>query len=77
MYALPALGQTCSDDGGIMGELIMTDVKIPFMPDLIMRLLSGGTLRRADSNQKAGRKWGHSRSALDLIRKYAPRVHND
>jgi hypothetical protein len=55
----------------------MKDVKIPVMPDLITRLLSGGTLRRADSNQKAGKKWGQSRSALDLIRKHASRVHSD
>lgn len=54
----------------------MTDVKIPFMPDLIARLLSAGTLRRADSNQKAGQQWRQSRSALNLIRKQAPRVHN-
>lgn len=55
----------------------MKDVKIPFMPDLIARLLSGGTLRRADSNQKSAKQWRQSRSALNLIRKHAPRVHND
>ena len=55
----------------------MKDVKIPFMPDLITRLLSGGTLRRADSHQKAGKKWEESQLALDLIRRHATRVHKD
>jgi hypothetical protein len=56
----------------------MKDVKIPFMPDLITRLLSGGTLRRADSHQKAGKNGGgESRLALDLIGRHATRVHKD
>lgn len=55
----------------------MKDVKIPCMPNLIMRLLSGGTLRRAAPHQEAVKKRGESLLTLDLIRRPAPRVHKD
>src|SRR5690349_5509997 len=57
---------------GLLGGLAMKEIKIPFTPNLIFRLLSGGTLRRADSNQKAGRNGGKPRSALDVILRHVP-----
>lgn len=53
----------------------MKDVKIPCMPNLIVRLLSGGTLRRADSHQEVVKKRGESLLTLDLIRRAAPHVY--
>ena len=53
----------------------MTDAKIPFMLNLITRLLSGGTLRRVDSYQAPNKKRGESLLALDLIHMRPPRVH--
>jgi hypothetical protein len=53
----------------------MKDAKIPCMPNLIMRLLSGGTLRRADSHQEEVKKRGDSLLTLDLVRRAAPHVH--
>ena len=52
----------------------MKDVKIPFMPDLIPRLLSGGALRRADSRQESIKKRGEFMLTLDLIRMRDTRV---
>jgi len=53
----------------------MKDVKILCMPNLILRLLSGGTLRRADSHQEMVKKRGESLLMLDFIRRAAPHVH--
>ncbi len=53
----------------------MKDVKIPFMLNLITRLLDGGTLRRVDSHQAVNKKRGESLLALDLIHMRVPRVH--
>ncbi|NWF73026.1 MAG: hypothetical protein HXY51_08340 [Nitrospirae bacterium] len=53
----------------------MKDAKKPFMPNLITRLLNGGTLRRVDSHQAPNKKRGEFLLALDLLHMRAPRVH--
>jgi SAM-dependent methyltransferase len=71
VYGPAAFGQTHFNEGESTASsgrsLIMKDIKLPSLPNLIPRLLSGGVIRRADSRQEPVKKRGESVLTLDLI----------